>query len=91
MFPAASTLPPLACADSTLPIPASSGQVMWQFGFARARSVATFWYAASTVPGMPDASPLIPGIGGTVPSVVPVTGTSIVDFSWVGRLPSTPG
>ena len=33
----------------------------------------------------------MPGIGCTVPVVVPVIGTWTVDFSWVGRLPSTPG
>ncbi|TCC02895.1 hypothetical protein E0H45_38445 [Kribbella soli] len=36
-------------------------------------------------------SPNTPGIGFTVPSVVPVIGTWTVDFSCVGRLPSTPG
>jgi len=63
-------------------MPASSGQVIPQPGVETASSLAAFWYAASTVPGIPEVLPIagVPG-GSGLPSVVPVMGISIWDFS----------
>src|SRR5262245_39979659 len=75
VLPLASTRPPLAWFDSTLPIPASSGQVSPHAGYDRAAVVAARWYAGSTLAGIPVAAPVspVPSVG--LPGRAPVTGT----------------
>lgn len=56
VVPLASTRPPLAWPDSTLPMAASICQGRWQEARSRATSASAFLYASRRVAGMPCRS-----------------------------------